>query len=411
MQGVKKIKVEELRLGMYLVRFEGAWLASPFWTSRFLIDSPDDLRTARASGLRECWIDTTLGCNVADEAVLPTEAASAATVWPAAMQQSPVRPVATATSVSFTEELQNASRLCKTARQSIVAMFSQARIGKAVDMAVCTSLVHEIVCSVERHPGALISLSRLKADDDYTYMHSVAVCALMVALAQSMKQSVAEVQQAGLGGLLHDIGKARIPIEILNKPSSLSDEEFSTVKQHPQHGYDALQGGAASEHVRQICLHHHERMDGRGYPHGQAGEQIPLMARMAAVCDVYDAVTSNRPYKTGWDPADALAKMISWKGHFDPTVLAAFIDVVGIYPTGSLVRLKSGRLAVVVEQNKAILTKPVIKVFYSASERRALEPELVDLSRDADDAITGIEERDRWPAPDIEKLWAGTLGH
>ena len=105
------------------------------------------------------------------------------------------------------------------------------------------------------------------------------------------------------------------------------------MKRHPEHGFEALHEGGVSENVRQACLHHHERMDGMGCPHQQAGKAISLLARMTAVCDVYDAITSNRPYERGWDPADALSKMISWKGHFDPTVLSAFIEVVGIYPT------------------------------------------------------------------------------
>ena len=152
MQGVKKIKVADMRLGMYLVRFEGAWLSSPFWRSRFVIDSPDDLRSARASGLRECWLDTTLGCDIADAAAVPGQAPSAPSVGAPSLKPRAARQRLTARAVSFTEELQNASSLCNTARLSIVAMFSHARIGKAVDMAVCTSLVHEIVSSVERHP-------------------------------------------------------------------------------------------------------------------------------------------------------------------------------------------------------------------------------------------------------------------
>ena len=415
MQGLKKIAVKDLQQGMFLVKFEGNWLASPFWTSRFLIESVEDLRAAQGSGLRECWIDTTLGCDiskVAKPAAAPVappvpQAApeAAAPCGPVIWNYTPAASVPN-TPLSFAEELRNADKLCNTARQSIVAMFSNVRVGKAIDTSVCRSLVDQIVGSVARHPGALISLSRLKSGDDYTYMHSVAVCALMVALAQSMKLAPADVHEAGLGGLLHDIGKAKIPTEILNKPGSLDEAEFATVKRHPEHGHELLLGGASAR-VLEICLHHHERMDGAGYPSGQAGTGISLMARMAAVCDVYDAVTSNRPYKTGWDPADALAKMISWKGHFDPAVLAAFIDVVGIYPTGSLVRLKSGLLAVVVEQNKAILTKPVVRVFYCTLTARTVPPVLVNLA--LEDAIAALEERERWPAAALEALWAGDL--
>jgi len=401
---IKKIRVSELQLGMYLVGFDGNWLANPFWTSRFVLAHADDLRLARASGLAECWIDTRLGADVATTAVV---AAALRVSSPA--RQRPRRAGNATVPLRMEDELLNAAQLCQTARQSIFDMFSQARLGNVINTSVCIDLVDDIVRSVERHPGALISLSRLKSEDDYTYMHSVAVCALMVALAKAMKQSGSQVREAGLAGLLHDIGKARIPLEILNKPSSLSDDEFATVKRHPEHGFDALQDGGVSDSVRQACLHHHERMDGTGYPHQQAGTAISLLARMAAVCDVYDAITSNRPYKRGWDPADALSKMISWKGHFDPTVLSAFIGVVGIYPTGSLVRLKSGKLAVVVEQNKQSYTRPTVRAFYCTAQSRAIPVELIDLSSSEEDCVVSSEDRERLPAAVIEKLWAGDL--
>lgn len=403
----KKIKISELQLGMYLAGFEGNWLANPFWSSRFMLSSADDLRLARASGLSECWIDTTLGLDIASPT--PIMPVAPDPLAPIAIADGRRRTTQSNVPLSMDEELLNAAQLCQTARESIFAMFSQARLGKIVDTSVCSDLVDDIVRSVERHPGALISLSRLKAEDDYTYMHSVAVCALMVALAKAMKLPLSEVSEAGLSGLLHDIGKAKIPLEILNKPGSLDDAEFATVRRHPEHGFEALLNGGVSDRVRQACLHHHERMDGRGYPHKQAGKAIALMARMTAVCDVYDAVTSNRPYKRGWDPADALSQMISWKGQFDPTVLSAFIEVVGIYPTGSLVRLKSDKLAVVVEQNKQNYTRPRVRAFYCTAAARAIAPQLIDLSTTDEDCVVGSEDRERLPPALIEKLWAGEL--
>ena len=401
---IKKIRVSELQLGMYLVGFDGSWLANPFWNSRFMLTDAGDLRLARACGLAECWIDTHLGVDVA-----PAVVADAAPSAPRITQKRPPHPVRDMSPLRMQEELVNAAQLCQIARQSIVIMFSEARLGNIVNTAVCFDLVDDIVGSVERHPGALISLSRLKIEDDYTYMHSVAVCALMVGLAKAMKHTGAQIREAGLCGLLHDIGKAKIPLEILNKPSSLSDEEFATVKRHPEHGFDALHQGGVSDCVRDACLHHHERMDGMGYPHQLAGTGISLLARMTAVCDVYDAITSNRPYKRGWDPADALSKMISWKGHFDSSVLSALIEVVGIYPTGSLVRLKSEKLAVVVEQNKRSYTRPTVRAFYCTASACAIPVTLIDLSSTEEDCVVRSEDRGSVPAAVIEKLWAGEL--
>mgnify|MGYP003341108195 FL=1 len=161
-----------------------------------------------------------------------------------------------------------------------------------------------------------------------------------------------------------------------------------------------------SEPVLDVCLHHHEKMDGSGYPEGLCGDRISLLARMGAVCDVYDAVTSNRPYKAGWDPAESVARMASWKGHFDPVVFQAFVKSLGIYPVGSLLRLQSGRLAVVVEQKPGALTTPLVKVFFSTKSQMPMTPQLLDLST-SNDRIVGRECPADWGFKHLDGLWAG----
>nr|MBP6252372.1 HD-GYP domain-containing protein [Rubrivivax sp.] len=254
---------------------------------------------------------------------------------------------------------------------------------------------------------ALVSLARLKTKDDYSYMHSMAVCALMVSLARTLGRSEDECREAGLAGLLHDLGKALMPLELLNKPGKLTGEEFAIVKTHPQRGHDLLvDGRGAPEAALEVCLHHHERLDGRGYPHGLPGEQLGLLARMGAVCDVYDAITSNRPYKAGWDPAESIAMMASWRGQFDPDLFQAFVRSLGIYPTGSLVRLSSGKLAVVFEQNPATLVSPTVKVFFSTQSNMGLPPVLLDLSRaGCAERIVGREDPAKWGFKQLHELW------
>jgi HD-GYP domain-containing protein (c-di-GMP phosphodiesterase class II) len=209
--------------------------------------------------------------------------------------------------------------------------------------------------------------------------------------------------------MLHDLGKAAMPQDILNKPGKLTPEEFDIIKQHAMRGYEMLVAGAdVSEGVLDVCRHHHERWDGTGYPDGLAGEQISLLARMGAVCDVYDAVTSDRPYKAGWDPAHSLSQMATWKGHFDTAVFQSFVKSIGIYPTGSLVRMRSGRLAVVLEQNTAALTKPRVKIFFSTKAGLPLEHQVLDLSAaHTTDQIEAREAPENWNFPYLTELWDG----
>jgi HD-GYP domain-containing protein (c-di-GMP phosphodiesterase class II) len=397
---LKKIPVERLALGMHLHGFDTAWIDHPFWRNRFTLNDPADLVAIHASGVRECWIDLSKGDDVAATTPAAVEAPPPAPpAQPAAAPAPPQR-------AAFDDELRRAAELCKRSKAAVIEMFGQARLGCAVDAEQCLPLVNEITGSVFRNPGALVSLARLKTRDDYTYMHSVAVCALMIALGRTLGLDETACREAGLAGLLHDMGKALMPTEVLNKAGKLTDQEFAVMRTHPERGHALLvEGRGLGEPVLDVCLHHHERLDGTGYPHRLPGERLSLLARMGAVCDVYDAITSNRPYKAGWDPGESIARMASWKGHFDPAVFQAFVRSLGIYPTGSLVRLQSGRLAVVVEQNEALST-PLVKVFFSTKAMLPIPVERLDLSR-SNDRIASRESRADWSAAQIEGLWAG----
>jgi putative nucleotidyltransferase with HDIG domain len=260
---------------------------------------------------------------------------------------------------------------------------------------------------VHRNSDALVSLSRLKLADEYTYLHSVTVCALMVSLGKQLGFDRQECHEAGMAGLMHDLGKAAMPLEIINKPGSLTDSEFEIIRLHPVRGHEMLlRAGVTNEGVLSVCRHHHERMDGKGYPDKLPSERISQLVRMSSVCDVYDAITSNRPYKAGWDPAESISRMASWKGHFDEEVLRAFIKSLGIYPTGSLVRLQSGRLGVVIGQNPDKLTAPKVKVFFSTNSYTQLKPEVVDLhAPSCSERIIGREPPEKWSFTNLDKLW------
>lgn len=420
---LKKIPTRDLRLGMHLHRLEGSWMQHPFWRSSFLIEDARDLKRLLACGVAECWIDVSLGVDVAPAAadpaapvpaaVEPTAAApadAAEGLRPAADPAAGQAPAALRIPrqrVSFGDELKEAAAICRRGREAMMSMFAEARLGRAVDTEGCRALVEDVAASVERNTGALVSLARLKTKDDYTYMHSVAVCALMVALARQLGMDEARCREAGHAGLLHDVGKALMPPEVLGKPGKLTEEEWRVMRSHPERGHRLLlDSGTAGEAALDVALHHHERVDGQGYPHRLTGASISEVARMGAICDVYDAITSNRPYKAGWDPAESVAKMASWKGHFDARLFAAFVHSLGIYPTGSVVRLESGRLAVVAEQSAGALLAPVVMVFFSTRSQMPIEPQRLDLSRPGcRDRIVAREAGAATQFRHIDELW------
>ncbi|KPY08714.1 HDIG domain-containing protein [Pseudomonas coronafaciens pv. oryzae] len=395
---LKKIPVSQLVLGMHIHKFCRRLTNDPFWTSLVdvMLDDPEVLKRIKASGTKEVWIETGK-CRVIEP--------------PAAGGSSELETFVSDTDpVSLDKEVLRARMICAKARDAVMHMFTEARMGKAMNAENMQLLVEEISSSILRHPHALISLSRLKTADEYTYMHSVAVCALMVALARRMGMPDEQIRQAGVAGLMHDVGKMMIDPDVLNKPGRLTHEEFELIKAHPELGVGILNNSQpVAEAVVDVCLHHHEKVDGTGYPHGLQGDQISIFARMGAVCDVYDAITSERPYKKGWGVAHSIRQMATWKGHFDEAVFQSFVKTVGIYPVGTLVRLESGRLGIVIDQSGQSLLKPIVKVFMSAHTGKTFAAQILDLEDPAEhDVIVKIELPADWGLKNIDAMWAGS---
>ena len=404
---LKVISTKQVRKGMFIHELKGAWIDHPFWQKAFILEEASDLKKLQASSVKEVVIDIAKGLDVLEPDLAPAiekPSEIKSTSIPVSTQETAVPPMR----VSALEEQAQAKKIINASKKAVTSMFHEVRMGKAVNQQVAIKLVDDIAASVARNEGALISLVRLKNKDDYTYMHSVAVCALMVSLARELGLSEAEIGQAGMAGLLHDIGKAGISMGVLNKPGALTDEEFTLVKEHPQRGYVMLtQGQVTDETARDVCLHHHEKLNGMGYPHQLKAEEISLFAKMGAVCDVYDAVTSNRPYKDGWEPGVSLQRMAQWSEHFDDTVFKAFVKSIGIYPIGSMVKLKSGRLAVVVDQSSTSLLSPIVKVFFTTKTKSRIPVEVLDLSKqNVQDSIVGHEDPALWGIHDIRDIWS-----
>lgn len=393
---------------MYIHELKGPWMDHPFWRSKFILKDEMDLLKLKGSALKQVVIDVKRGLDVLPEpepvaTVLTDKELALLELDSLGLEEMPPQ----VKQAPLDAEHRKAAKIIQSSRREMMSMFQDLRMGKVIEAANVMPLVEEISASVTRNTHALISLVRLKTADDYTYMHSIAVCALMTSLAKALKLSEDEVRQAGLAGLMHDLGKAEVPIQILNKPGSLTDNEFDVIRQHPQIGHDMLLKANITDPVTlDVCLHHHEKIDGSGYPGRLSGDNISIYARMGAICDVYDAITSTRAYKHGWEPGIALKRMASWNGHFDSLLLEAFIKSMGIYPIGTIVMLKSGRLAVVVRQSPDSLLRPIVKAFFSTKSLVHIPVEEIDLSRQGADEIVSNESAMSWGIGNIEHLWA-----
>lgn len=407
---LKTIRTDQLRLGMFVHQFSGSWISHPFWRSRFLLRDARDLAKIQEMGLTSLVIDTDKGLDVAEQPPEPDDVAAVTEAAPAPPIEEPIvlpLPDAHPALALAGPSYQDAAALSRTAVRQVIDLYGAARLGRTLDQDACRSLVEDVVVSVARKPHALVSIARLKSVSDYTYLHAVAVCALMAGLARQMGWEEADVRQAALAGLLLDVGKATLPDDLVQRAGRLNAEERTLLRTHAQRGHDLLAAeGGYDPRVLQAVLLHHERLNGSGYPQGLQSDAIPLIARMAALCDVYDAVTSRRPYRAPWDPAEAMRQLARSKGLYDAVVFQHLVKTVGIYPVGALVRLKSEQLAVVLEQHGGSLLTPKVRVFYSVVERHRVEPFVLDLSKpNCADRIADLESPEGWRFADLEAQW------
>ncbi|GAB6043757.1 HD-GYP domain-containing protein [Endothiovibrio diazotrophicus] len=392
---IKKIRTDQLRLGMYVSDLNCGWLDHPFLVNHFKVDRREVIDKIRRHGIRELYIDTAHGLDVAEG--VPREQVREeidASLQAIAREQQPAQPL---TAVGYDEELAAAHRVKEQALDITHSLLEDARLGRQIELEQADHMVEAMADSVFRNQEALVSLLRVKQADEYTFLHSVSVCVLMISFAKSLRMGRDVIHDIAVGALLHDVGKMRIENEVLNKPARLTDEEFARMKSHVSLGEEILAASPGLAEVsRQVAAEHHERFDGTGYPRGLKGEEISLYGQMAAIVDVYDAITSDRVYHRGMQPTDALRKLFEWSQfHFNRKLVHNFIHCVGIYPTGTLVRLESGRLAVVVEQRDGDALHPRVRVVVDTAGRGRATPYDIDLG-DEDEKVVDTESPEKW---------------
>jgi putative nucleotidyltransferase with HDIG domain len=395
---IKKIDVKKLKPGVFVHDFNCGWLHHPFLHNRVKIKTEKEIEKIVKHQIRELYIDTDQGLDV-DDAPTKPEVDREIQTEINKLDESAVKDGAR---VSLQEEIVRAKELLNETKTNTQRLMDDIKVGKQLDMRQVETIVDKMTESVLNNSDALISLARIKTKDEYTYLHSIAVSALCISFGEHLQLDDKKIKAIGIGGLLHDIGKVKVPIEILNKPGPLSEEEFEIMKEHVKHGDCILrQTTAIDEDAICVTTHHHERLDGPGYPEGLKGDEISVFGQIAAIVDIYDALTSERCYKNPMPPTEALRKLFEWsRGYLNKGLVEQFIVHLGIYPVGSVVRLRSGIIGVVIDHGERGLLYPVVRVLYDTRKGKVLSPLDIDLGRKRAAAdsyeIVSCEAPERW---------------
>ena len=391
---IKRIDTKQLKPGMFIDDMNCGWLRHPFLTNKITINDDEMIKRIVKHGIREVYIDTEKGLTVDNAPTkdevnkeIQIEMDKVAESKPAQVAQIPIK-----------DELKKAREIKKEAKQTVHSIMDDVRFGKQIETVKIENVVSQMVESIFRNQDALLSMGRLKKIDEYTYMHSMAVGVLMIAFGKHLGFDKETLQKVGVGAIMHDIGKMHVPEELLVSDKKLDDSEYEIMKEHVIHSRTILEKTEGITPVSiQIAAQHHERIDGSGYPEGLKGDEISKFGRAAAIADVYDAMTSKRNYQQRFEPTEVLRKLFEWSEHFyDRQMVQQFIRCVGIYPVGTLVRLESGLLAVILKHGEENLLQPTVKIVYNANKNRYVKPNIIDLSKDGTDKIVSHEPSDQW---------------
>ncbi len=222
-------------------------------------------------------------------------------------------------------------------------------------------ITEDLMKAITENDAIAVDIDMLKVSDEYTFKHSVDVATIAMIIAKKYGMNEKQVYEIGISGLLHDVGKSKIPTEVLNKPGRLTDDEFEIMRKHTLFGYNLIkEKKELSDNVKLGVLQHHEKMNGKGYPLGVAADKISSYARILAVADVYDALVTERPYKSAFTKRDAVEMLMAMTAELDIDVMKSFLESVILYPVGSNVTLSNGEVAKVVENDPMCILRPKV---------------------------------------------------
>jgi len=376
----KTIPLNQLMIGMTVVGMDRSWLATPFLRHRVRITQHGQINKLKKAGVRFVEVEEEASAEavaIPPSGQLPDPALSEENAEP------PEAPDQRTT--AFDEELPVALAIYRSAKGVVEAAMNNVRIGRAIDSECVSRLVTGMVDSILRNSDALVSLSRLKRFDEYTFFHSVNTSVLSVALGRKLGFSPRDLHLLGSGTLLHDIGKTKIPLEILNKPGRFEAHEFEIMKQHALRGVEVLTATTGfQEDIIRPALEHHERVDGTGYPFGRHRAELTPFGLIASVVDVYDAMTSDRCYHKGMPAHRVLQHLynLGQDGHLESKFVQQFIQCVGVYPVGSCVLLDSGEAGIVSQLNENQPVSPKLILVRDAN-LCTMPPRTIDLKEQA----------------------------
>ncbi|UCD36513.1 MAG: HD-GYP domain-containing protein, partial [Nitrospiraceae bacterium] len=390
---IKKISIDQLKPGMYIHDLNCGWMAHPFVTGRFNVKSESVIQKIVEYGIHHVYIDTEKGLDV-DNAPTAEEVGREI--------QTELDRIADLNDQQETEtplfvELEQARQIKKDAKKTVHMIMEDVRLGIPIKTEEAERVVDTMIESIFRNRNALIILGRIKQTDEYTYLHSMSVCVLMISFGRNLGFTPVQLREAGVGALLHDIGKMKVPRDILSSRTKLTNSQYDIMKKHVEYSRFMLsEADGISSLSLTLAAEHHERINGMGYPGGLRGDEISLYGQAAAIVDVYDAMTSQRCYQQRFEPTEVLKKLYEWSDSYNTSLVQQFIRCVGIYPVGTLVRLDSGLLGIVLAHGRNNLLQPLVRVIYDSRRSRHVTPYHLDLEQIREERVAGYEVPEKW---------------